>query len=69
MENDCSDCVGDYCSVLALTVSTEGALRDTDLFPVSDCIIGDTVKLEKFSEGNLLFAREIAIFGYSGTFH
>ena len=80
MENDCSDCVGDYCPKVDLTVSTEGAVRDTDMFPASNCRFGDTVKLEKFSEGNLLFAREIAILnllfareivivGYTGTFH
>ena len=44
-KDDCSNCVGTYCSHYTMTVSTEGAV--SDLFPVSDCKYGDTVKLEK----------------------
>ena len=65
-ENDCNDCVGGYCSVLALTVCTEGGVPD--LPPVSDCRYGDTVKLEKIpgDSGDTLTVREIAIIGKPG---
>ena len=65
-EDDCHDCEGGFCDVLALTVSTERAV--SDLSPVSDCKYGDTVKLEKTpgDSGDTLTVREIAIIGKSG---
>ena len=58
-------CVGTYCELYTLTVSTEGAV--SDLSPVSDCKYGDTVKLEKVSGYHEKFAvYEIAIVGKPG---
>ena len=61
-ENDCSNCVGRFCSDYTLTVSTEGAV--SDLSPVSDCRYGDTVKLER--NGGGFGVHEIAIIGKQG---
>ena len=61
---DCSNCVGIFCSNYTLTVSSEG--RESDLPPVSDCIHGDIVKLERV-DGKRFAVREIAIVGKSGT--
>ena len=63
-ETDCSNCVGEYCSIFTLTVSTEEDV--SDLSPVSDCKYGDTVKLERV-DGNGFYVREIAIVGKSGN--
>ena len=62
-DTDCNKCVGSTsCSSFTLTVSTEGAV--SDLFPLSDCRYGNTVKLER-SGG--FGTREIAIVGKSGN--
>ena len=59
------NCVGEYCELYTLTVSTEGTV--SDLSPVSDCKYGDTVKLEKVSGYHKKFAvYEIAIVGKPG---
>ena len=57
-KDDCSNCVGAYCSYYTLTVSTEGAV--SDLSPVSDCRYGDTVKLER---NGWLRVYELAVIG------
>ena len=61
---DCSKCVGDYCNIITLTVSTDKAV--SDLSPISDCKYGDTVKLE-FRIGELTVSMyELAIAGKPG---
>ena len=70
-DKDCTKCEhqgstsGSYCSVLTLTVSTEGAV--SDLSPASDCKYGDTVKFERDFHGFLL--TEIAIVRKSGNLY
>ncbi|KAL5252322.1 hypothetical protein ACHWQZ_G015180 [Mnemiopsis leidyi] len=65
-EDDCNDCVGNYCQYLPLTVSTEGA--PPSYFPsTSDCKYGDTVKLEMtHSSHDRLTVKEIWIIGKQG---
>ena len=64
-EDDCSNCVGGWCSSYTLTVSTEGAV--SDLSPVSDCKYGDTVMLERTDGGTQMIVFEVAIVGKSGN--
>ena len=60
---DCSHCEGYECSDFSLTVSTE----DTELYPVSDCKYGDTVKLQLTRRGDWsLGVYEISINGNKG---
>ena len=62
-KDDCSNCVGQYCSAMTVTVSGEGSV--TDLPPVSNCKHGDTVRLEKVS-GEGFGVHELAIIGKPG---
>ena len=62
-QDDCSNCDGDYCDRFTLTVSTEGAV--SDLSSVLNCKYGDTVKLEKMSDGGFS-VWEIAVIGKQG---
>ena len=62
-KSDCSSCMGSYCSDYTLAVSTEGAALD--LYPVSDCRFGDTVKLERVSVEFKVY--EIAVIGKEGN--
>ncbi|KAL5270562.1 hypothetical protein ACHWQZ_G001312 [Mnemiopsis leidyi] len=59
-DSDCRNCKGNGCSYFSLTVSTEGAV--SDLSPVSDCKLGDTVKLVK-NGGNEFAVSEIVAIG------
>ena len=63
-DSDCRNCKGNGCSYFSLTVSTEGAV--SDLSPVSDCKLGDTVKLVK-NGGNEFAVSEIVAIGKEGT--
>ena len=58
----CSRCVGNYCSLFTLTVSTEGIA--SDMSSESECKHGDTVKLH--TTKNLLTIEEFGIIGKSG---
>ncbi|KAL5271055.1 hypothetical protein ACHWQZ_G001641 [Mnemiopsis leidyi] len=58
-EKDCSVCGGDKCNDYTLTVSIQGQIL-SDLPLVSDCVNGNTVKLEKTNIGQF-YLFEIAI--------
>ena len=64
-ENGCSDCVGNPCNDLTLTVSNEGAV--SNLPSISDCRYGDTVKLERNDAGEFA-VYELAIIAKEGNF-
>ena len=60
---DCSQCEGDNCSYLSLTVSTEEA----GLPPVLDCKYGDNVKLQYTGRDyDTLLVYEISVTGEKG---
>ena len=60
------NCEGTYCEKYTLKVSTEGAV--SDLFPVSDCKYGDTLKIQKVSGYLKEFSvYELVILGKPGT--
>ena len=62
-EDQCNDCVNEYCDRLTVTVSIERS--NTSYHPfVSDCRYGDTVKLE--STQSSLHVNEIWIIGKQG---
>ena len=61
--NNCKSCSGSHCNQLSVTVSTE---ETTDQTSISDCKLGDTVRVVS-NNGFGVF--EIAIIGKKGTFH
>ncbi|KAL5264504.1 hypothetical protein ACHWQZ_G005557 [Mnemiopsis leidyi] len=60
-ETGCSNCVGSICSNFKLSVSSEGAV--SDLPPVSDCIYGDTVNIQRVDDYYRFGVAELAIVG------
>ena len=66
-ETGCSNCVGRICSNFKLSVSSEGAV--SDLPPVSDCIYGDTVKIQRVDDHYRFGVAELAIVGNPGKVH
>ena len=63
----CSDggcnCVGEYCIIFTVTVSTEGA--SSNLSPVSDCGYGNIVTYKRIS-GHNMYINEMVIIGKQG---
>ena len=62
---DCSTCRGKYCSIFALTVSSERTSSDGQP-TVSDCKYGDTVKIERTDWGARFWVYELAVHGKQG---
>ena len=63
--SDCSDCEGDrsWCNSYSLTVSTEG--KKSSLSALSDCIYGDTVRIQD-TKGDSFVIAEIGIIHKEG---